>query len=624
MNTQARQGSSNLPNITQEGSNSSSTMFEQGAPGNQNPMDISSPGNQNVDPELIRYIHAIVNEKFLLLQNSANITRELQATYANMQADIVQLRNTQENFAADLQRLQTSLDNFGSGMQSLSNTITELSGNIHETINTCMETAMHRYSDLITKKFEELQQCSAQYVNNPCSNSNVQVSNVIPVPSPLAPSKLSQAANNNQALERALSQPNLTAAPAPKSNSTPQHAEMPEGNVMDVDPSARAKRPNFPKSIETPDSKKARKNTQSPARSLSQGRSPTSSTLINVTANQDKDLPSLASTSKTTSRSSRSPFNGPNKLNSTSRTTSASRNQPNQSGKSNSPIGPSVTNQQRLFSEPTIPPIIVANPVPDWEILSTKLETAASEKITTHYTRGGYTRIYTNTEEDFHSVSQALAQETTLQYHTYQAPSAKPLKIVLRPIPYGWSEESIAKMLSQIGYETQKVIRLTKKVTREGKITTVPTPLMLVLLSNIKDHRSIKDLKQLHSIRLDSVEDYRGDIAPLQCFKCQQFNHVAPGCHHQPRCNRCAEAHETKDCTKEKEEFQARCANCNGPHAASYGGCPVFKRLVTQRKNARFPQPTYATVTQNKPQEDIQTMVQQMRTILRKFDAMTK
>ncbi|XP_064485190.1 uncharacterized protein LOC135397517 [Ornithodoros turicata] len=71
------------------------------------------------------------------------------------------------------------------------------------------------------------------------------------------------------------------------------------------------------------------------------------------------------------------------------------------------------------------------------------------------------------------------------------------------------------------------------------------------------------------------VEEY---FTPTQCFKCLRFGHLARNCRGHTRCKYCAGPHQHKECTTKREK---KCANCQGPHTATYGGCP--KRKIAAR-----------------------------------------
>ncbi|XP_064454663.1 uncharacterized protein LOC135365931 [Ornithodoros turicata] len=59
------------------------------------------------------------------------------------------------------------------------------------------------------------------------------------------------------------------------------------------------------------------------------------------------------------------------------------------------------------------------------------------------------------------------------------------------------------------------------------------------------------------------------------------FGHVAKYCRRSERCRARAGSHAFKDCTTRKEQ---RCANCGGPHPASFGGCPRRKAAIAAVK----------------------------------------
>ena len=69
------------------------------------------------------------------------------------------------------------------------------------------------------------------------------------------------------------------------------------------------------------------------------------------------------------------------------------------------------------------------------------------------------------------------------------------------------------------------------------------------------------------------VEELRQLVSVRQC---QCFGHSAQNCKSKQKCVICGENHSHKGCPK-KEAKQLKCANCSGPHVASYKGVPNIK-----------------------------------------------
>ena len=73
------------------------------------------------------------------------------------------------------------------------------------------------------------------------------------------------------------------------------------------------------------------------------------------------------------------------------------------------------------------------------------------------------------------------------------------------------------------------------------------------------------------------VEEFRRPVSVTQCFNCQSFGHSAKNCGSKQKCLICGESHSHKGCLN-KEARKPKCANCMGPHVASYKGCPEYKK----------------------------------------------
>ena len=90
------------------------------------------------------------------------------------------------------------------------------------------------------------------------------------------------------------------------------------------------------------------------------------------------------------------------------------------------------------------------------------------------------------------------------------------------------------------------------------------------------------------------VEEFRTPISVQQCYNCQCFGHMAKNCRSKTKCLICGEAHHHEGCPN-KETKQAKCANCKGPHAASYKGCPAYKKQAF-RQHVVDNQKSYASI----------------------------
>lgn len=67
---------------------------------------------------------------------------------------------------------------------------------------------------------------------------------------------------------------------------------------------------------------------------------------------------------------------------------------------------------------------------------------------------------------------------------------------------------------------------------------------------------------------------------PIRCKWCQRFGHTKAYCDRSRRCRNCARPHDVKECDR---LGRPKCANCNGPHPASYTKCPL-RRLEAAEK----------------------------------------
>ncbi|KAK8774107.1 hypothetical protein V5799_011353 [Amblyomma americanum] len=67
---------------------------------------------------------------------------------------------------------------------------------------------------------------------------------------------------------------------------------------------------------------------------------------------------------------------------------------------------------------------------------------------------------------------------------------------------------------------------------------------------------------------------------PIQCMCCQRYGHMARFCLRSPRCKVCSGPHNYKECAKKDRPL---CANCKGPHAATFTRCPLRRLAAIER-----------------------------------------
>ena len=112
------------------------------------------------------------------------------------------------------------------------------------------------------------------------------------------------------------------------------------------------------------------------------------------------------------------------------------------------------------------------------------------------------------------------------------------------------------------------------------------------------------------------VEEFRAPISVMQCYNCQCFGHLAKTCRSKQKCLICGENHSHKGCPS-RESRKPTCANCNGPHVASYKGCPEYKKQAF-RQHVVNNQKSYAlvvsqnTLSQPKPNQTFTFTAEQL------------
>ncbi|GFV45012.1 nucleic-acid-binding protein from transposon X-element [Trichonephila clavipes] len=214
---------------------------------------------------------------------------------------------------------------------------------------------------------------------------------------------------------------------------------------------------------------------------------------------------------------------------------------------------------------------------------------------------GELIKLYTNTSIDYHKLLNLLDQHQ-FQYHVITPKDEWPIKVVIKGLPCNTDINDIKSDLTDQGFTDTKVSQLI------GRITKQKLPVFMITLPRNINNAKIFQLKTLSYLSI-RVEGYEG-TGVTQCYKCNRFNHTSDNCHMIPRCLKCGEAHQTKDCPIQRVET-ASSINCQAyGHMANYSKCPLFPKprkgktiknnYTTVVDSIVRPNITYAQATNNK------------------------
>ena len=77
-----------------------------------------------------------------------------------------------------------------------------------------------------------------------------------------------------------------------------------------------------------------------------------------------------------------------------------------------------------------------------------------------------------------------------------------------------------------------------------------------------------------------ATERFTPQFKATQCFNCYSHGHHASNCKRNPRCGKCSENHDTREC----KNAVVKCCQCGGPHEAWQARCPV---IIAEKKRLK-------------------------------------
>lgn len=183
--------------------------------------------------------------------------------------------------------------------------------------------------------------------------------------------------------------------------------------------------------------------------------------------------------------------------------------------------------------------------------------------------------VRTETKEDYTNLLQFLKQNN-LPAHTYTLPEDKQKVAILKGLPPDYTEnEVLTEVSSKVGEEF--VLSCNLLVTARKDVL----PIYLVRFKgDISPLTVIKSTPRLFYTRV-YWEKYHPRNKVTQCYNCQAYGHGSRNCTYKPRCFKCGEDHNSRECRKPKEE-KPTCANCREDHLSNNRCCKAYKDYMAK------------------------------------------
>ncbi|GBL82401.1 hypothetical protein AVEN_252547-1 [Araneus ventricosus] len=231
------------------------------------------------------------------------------------------------------------------------------------------------------------------------------------------------------------------------------------------------------------------------------------------------------------------------------------------------------TNAISLTKIPKIPPVTLKKP-DNYRKLLKQINETEGIKCNAKEARE-FIKLFCESPKDVRNLTDYL-DKNNKEYFVIPGKIVKPIKIVIKGFPIDMDLDEIKTELVNKKFRVDKVNQLKRYKTRE------PLNIYQIHLFPSENIKEIYHLTSLsyHFITVEPYENRQNH----QCYNCQMWNHGSKGCKLNPKCVICAGKHPSKECPhKGKKETETKCANCNGPHTASYRGCPNYPKNIMEK-----------------------------------------
>lgn len=245
---------------------------------------------------------------------------------------------------------------------------------------------------------------------------------------------------------------------------------------------------------------------------------------------------------------------------------------------------------------PKPPPLFIAG-VKNINPLTQLLNSLIKDKYFLKVLNQDQVKIQAQTMETYDIIEKALKEKNT-EFHSYQKKSERVYKTVLKNLHPSTDIKLLKEEIELHGHKVVRINNIRRKPSKSNTYTG-PLPMFYVDLQSNINNKEIYNIEFLLNTKIKFEAPFKKREIP-QCTRCQRYFHTKNFCHRQPRCVKCAEDHDTKDCPKRDRSDFVKCVLCEGNHPANYKGCTVYKDLQRQT----FPPLRNKESHQNAPNEN--------------------
>lgn len=193
--------------------------------------------------------------------------------------------------------------------------------------------------------------------------------------------------------------------------------------------------------------------------------------------------------------------------------------------------------------------------------------------------RSAKTTIYPGDRSAFDTIL-ALLRTYAVKFYT-QAPSdERRTNLIMKGVPVGFDLDDVKEEVKKLNLGDRiKVVPL-----KEGNKQALNY--FILSLAPGVEHRGLIGDHRLFFTKI-RIEKFNRNSA-VQCYRCAGLGHVQKYCGASPRCHKCGQEHSDPALCPIKPDSpleQRYCVLCDQHgHAASYKGCPTFKKEMLRKK----------------------------------------